>query len=139
MLFTRETDYAIRFFRTLKDGQLHSVSDITEREIIPQQFAYKILRKLSWADFVEVTRGAKGGCRLKADLEQVTLLDLIGVIEAKKTFIACLDPEFECPYREANNGCQVHSNLNVIESQLAAQLKKVSLKDLLEDDFAKKF
>ena len=139
MLFTRETDYAIRFFRTLKDGQLHSVSDITEREIIPQQFAYKILRKLSGADFVEVTRGAKGGCRLKADLEQVTLLDLIGEKKKKKTFIACLDPEFECPYREANNGCQVHSNLNVIESQLAAQLKKVSLKDLLEDDFAKKF
>ena len=139
MFVNRETDYAIRFFRTLIDGQLHSVSDITEREIIPQQIAYKILRKLSGADFVEVTRGAKGGCRLKADLEQVTLLDLIGVIEAKKTFVACLDPEFECPYREANNGCQVHSNLNVIESQLAAQLKKVSLKDLLEDDFAKKF
>ena len=139
MLFTRETDYAIRFFRTLKDGQLHSVSDITEREFIPQQFAYKILRKLSRADLVEVTRGAKGGCRLKADLEKVTLLDLIGVVEAKKAFIACLDPEFECPYREANNGCRVHSNLEVIEGQLDDQLRKVSLKDLLENDFAKKF
>jgi len=136
MLFTRETDYAIRFFRTLRDGQQHSVSNITEKELIPQQFAYKILRKLSKAELVEVTRGAKGGCRLKADLSKVTLFDLIEIVETKKTFVACLDPEFVCPYREKNNGCAVHSNLDIIESQLAAQLKLVSLKDILEEGFA---
>ena len=60
MLFTKETDYAIRFFRTLKDGKQYPVSEIAEREMIPQQFAYKILRKLSGADFVEVTRDKRG-------------------------------------------------------------------------------
>lgn len=135
MLFTRETDYAIRFFRTLIDGQQHSVSEITERELIPQQFAYKILRKLSGAGLVEVTRGAKGGCRLKVDLDEVSLLDLIGVVETKKSFVACLDPDFVCPYREKNNGCRVHSNLDVIEHKLSEQLGGITLREILEDEF----
>lgn len=137
MLFTRETDYAIRFFRTLIDGQQHPVSEITKIELIPQQFAYKILRKLSGADLVEVTRGAKGGCRLKADLEKVSLLDLIEIVETKKSFVACLDPEFDCPYRQAHNGCRVHSNLDVVEHKLQAELDGISVKDLLVNDFSK--
>jgi Rrf2 family protein len=135
MLFTRETDYAIRFFRTLIDGQQHSVSEITERELIPQQFAYKILRKLSGAGLVEVTRGAKGGCTLKADLNEVSLMDLISVVETKKSFVACLDPDFVCPYREKNNGCRVHSNLDVIEHKLSEQLDGISIREMLEDEF----
>lgn len=135
MLFTRETDYAIRFFRTLIDGQQHPVSEITERELIPQQFAYKILRKLSAADLVEVTRGAKGGCTLKADLAEVSLMDLITAVETKKSFVACLDPEYVCPYREKNNGCRVHCNLDVIEKKLAEQLDGISLKTILEEDY----
>ena len=135
MLFTRETDYAIRFFRTLIDGQQHPVSEITKLELIPQQFAYKILRKLSGAGLIEVTRGAKGGCRLKADLEKVSVMDLIEIVETKKTFVACLDPEFKCPYREVHNGCRVHSNLDVVEQKLAAELGAISIKDLLLKDF----
>lgn len=137
MLFTRETDYAIRFFRTLIDGQQHSVSEITEKELIPQQFAYKILRKLSRADLVEVSRGAKGGCKLKADLAEVSLYELIGIVETKKTFVACLDPDFQCPYREEHHGCQVHSNLDVIEHKLSNDLKNITIKDMLEGDLGK--
>lgn len=134
MLFTRETDYAIRFFRTLIDEEQHSVSEITEKELIPQQFAYKILRKLSNAGLVKVARGAKGGCRLNADLAEVSLYDLIGVVETKKTFVQCLDPSFECPYREEHHGCRVHSNLDVIEHKLAEDLKGISIKDMLQGD-----
>lgn len=136
MLFTRETDYAIRFFRALKDGELHSVSEITEDQFIPQQFAYKILRKLSKAGYVEVTRGAKGGCKLAEDLGNITVLDVIQVVENKKTFVTCLDPEYDCPYKESNGGCQVHCNLDVLEGKLVGDLSGISIKVLLEEDLA---
>ena len=137
MLFTRETDYAIRFFRTLIDGQQHSVSEITEREFIPRQFAYKILNKLVNANLIEVTRGVRGGCRVKVDLADVSLYELIGIVEPRKAFVACLDPDYECPYREKNNGCQVHSNLNVLELKIENELKCISIKDVLESDMSK--
>lgn len=136
MLFTRETDYAIRFFRALQDGEQHSVSEITEKEFVPQQFAYKILRKLSKAGFVDVTRGAKGGCKLNVELDQVSLYEVISAVEQKGTFIACLDPNFDCPYRESNGECQMHNNLYAIEDKLVSDLRNITLKEMLQGSLA---
>ncbi len=134
MLFTRETDYAIRFFRTLQDGKLHPVSEITEREMVPQQYAYKILRKISKAGLVQVTRGAKGGCRLAVDLDSVSLYDIISIIEGSGTFIACTEDSYECPWRVKHGDCRVHRNLSVLELGLVDALKSRSVKDMLEGE-----
>ena len=91
MLFTKETDYAIRFFRELADGKQHSVGEITDRQLIPKQFAYKILRKLSKAEMVKVTRGTKGGCTLNTDLKKTSLYDIMEVIEEKNCLVACME------------------------------------------------
>ena len=56
-MITRETDYAIRLLRTLRDRERHTVAEAAERELVPQPFAYKILKKLSKAGLVEVLRG----------------------------------------------------------------------------------
>ena len=47
MLITRETDYALRMLRVLLDEEKHSAAEMAETELIPMQFAYQILRKLS--------------------------------------------------------------------------------------------
>ena len=69
MLLSRETDYALRILQSLLGGERKSVGEISREELIPQQFAYKIMKKLSNAGLVDITRGADGGCRLLADLE----------------------------------------------------------------------
>ena len=60
MLITRETDYALRMLRVLLDGEKHSAAEMAETELIPMQFAYQILRKLSAGELVQVSRGAAG-------------------------------------------------------------------------------
>lgn len=132
MIITRETDYALRILRALRDGNRHSISEITEMELIPKQFAYKILQKLTRAELIEATRGAKGGCQLKADLKSISLYDLIGIIDNKtNTLIQCMDPDFSCPFREGSQGCNVHSKLSVIEFGIEKELKSHSLQELL--------
>jgi hypothetical protein len=49
VLITRETDYALRILQNLMDGEKRSVGDISQKELIPQQFAYKIAKKLAKA------------------------------------------------------------------------------------------
>ena len=73
MLITRETDYALRMLRVLLDEEKHSAAEMAETELIPMQFAYQILRKLSAGELVQVSRGAAGGCRLSCDLRGVSL------------------------------------------------------------------
>ena len=46
MVITRETDYALRILRALLDGKLHTAGQIAQDELLPQAFAYKILKKL---------------------------------------------------------------------------------------------
>ena len=43
MIITKETDYALRILRVLLDGEKHSVAEMSETELIPNQFAYQIL------------------------------------------------------------------------------------------------
>ena len=70
MIITKETDYAMRILRVLLDGEKHSVAEMSETELIPNQFAYQILRKLSAGNLVRVSRGALGGCELSCRSEE---------------------------------------------------------------------
>ena len=69
MIITKETDYALRILRVLLDGEKHSVAEMSETELIPTQFAYQILRKLSAGNLVRVSRVALAGCELSFDLD----------------------------------------------------------------------
>ena len=58
-MITRETDYALRLLRTLRDGERRTAAEAAERELVPQSFAHKILKKLARAGFVEVGRSVR--------------------------------------------------------------------------------
>ena len=81
MLISRELDYALRILRGLGDGDMHTMRALCEEELIPQKFAYKIIRKLAAADYIHAVRGVGGGVRLAADLSALTLFDLLKVFE----------------------------------------------------------
>ena len=130
MLITRETDYALRILQNLMDGEKRSVGDISQKEFIPQQFAYKIAKKLAKAGFIQITRGVDGGCRLDKDLAEISLYDLITVIEGGYEVNACMDPDFSCARRQSG-GCSVHPQLLAIQKTLTDQLRSYTLESLL--------
>ena len=130
-VITRETDYAIRLLRTLRDGERHTAAEAAERELVPQPLAYKILKKLSKAGLVEVTRGADGGCRLLADLDRTTLYDLLEAMGEDCRLSGCMASDHPCTWREAHGGCTVHCHLAAIQSKLDEELKSHTLADIL--------
>ena len=93
MVITRETDYALRILRALRDGSLHTTGQIAQDELLPQAFAYKILKKLEKAGYLEAIRGTAGGYRLVADLSRVSLYDLMQATGERGTLSACMDPD----------------------------------------------
>lgn len=133
MLITRETDYALRILRGLADGEQHTAGDLAQSEQIPQQFAYKILKKLHKAGLVEVTRGTAGGCRLAAQLDAVTLYDLMEAMDEDRAVNACMNGEYVCQWREAhgNAACRVHAGLRTVQAALDRELKAHSLREII--------
>ena len=131
MLITRETDYALRILRALQDGELHAVGEIARTELLPQAFAYKILKKLEQAGLLEIRRGTAGGCRLTADLSRISLYDLMTAMGERSDLSACMEPDYQCPWRSSHGGCGVHCKLLEIQRKLDAELRSHSLREIL--------
>lgn len=134
LIITRETDYALRILRALSDGQQLTTEEICKRELLPQQFVYKILKKMERAGFVQIIRGTEGGCRLIADLKSISLYDLIEIMEADKRISSCVQPGFECAWRLKNgSACTVNKKLMQIQNVLDTELRAHSLHQMLSE------
>lgn len=133
LVITRETDYALRILRALLDGELHAAGEIAQTELLPQAFAYKILKKLEKAGLLEIRRGTAGGCRLTADLAHTSLYDLMAAMGERSDLSACMEPDFQCPWRSSHGGCTVHCKLLEIQRKLDAELQSHSLQEILSD------
>lgn len=132
MLISRETDYALRILRALLDGELHTVPELTQTQLLPQAFTYKIIKKLSAAGLVEIVRGAAGGCRLSADLAEASLLDLVRGMEERGEVSACMAVDYVCSWRQAHGGCTIHCQLREIQQKLDQELQSHSLLQILK-------
>ncbi|MCI8496811.1 MAG: Rrf2 family transcriptional regulator [Clostridiales bacterium] len=131
MLITKETDYALRILRALFDGQKLSVAQISEKESIPSQFAYKILKKLSRAELVEIFRGVGGGYRISPDAAQATLLDIIRIIEGEPLLLDCLEPQAECSACRRVSDCRLQREFARVQQILVRELSAKPLRELI--------
>lgn len=134
MLVTRETDYAIRVLRALADGEMMTAGDISDKQMVPKQFAYKIIKKLERAGMVSITRGAEGGCRLTADLDQATLYDLMVATDRPSPVSLCMEEDYVCPWRQLHGSCQAHSKLHQIQNRINDELRNHTLRGLIYGD-----
>ena len=100
-MITRESDYAVRMIRALKDGEQLTIEQICRKEQVPRQFAYKILKKLEKAGLVRIRRGAGGGCSLGRGLDVLTLLDVIRATDEEFFLNPCLKQGYRCEYAAA--------------------------------------
>lgn len=134
LLITRETDYALRVLRVLSGGEQVSTKEICEKELLPQQFAYKIIKRLSHAGLVSIARGSNGGCRLSADLKKVSLYDLTQIMDADSLVSECMQPCYKCGAQQKRGmPCVTNKQLRQIQNAIDRELKKRSLHEMLFD------
>lgn len=135
LLITREIDYALRILSSLSTGKQLTTYNICQQELVPQQFAYKILKKLSKSGLVKVTCGGEGGCQICRDLKFVTLYDLIKIMEKDEWISSCMQKDFLCTRRQKNKDyCSIHKNLSAIQSLLNKELKSYSLYEIINGE-----
>jgi len=85
--------YAARIMTYLAlhmDKEVNKRKDIAEAECISIDYVEQILIKLKAAGFVQSYRGAKGGYSLSVDPEDVTVADIVKVMEGNVELVSCL-------------------------------------------------
>ena len=131
MLLTKECDYGIRIIRTLADGEKKTVETICDIEYIPDQYAYKILKKLERAGFVKSFRGRDGGYQLAMPLDTFTVCDVVSSIDKNLYLNECLREDKECPFKKEDQLCVVHQELGRIQEVLIGELSSKTIKEVL--------
>lgn len=93
MNVSQKCQYALRAIFELSRRQGNGVTPISalaEAQAIPSRFLEQILGQLRQGGFVESRRGVRGGYRLVAPPEQLTVGQIIEFIDGPLTIVRCL-------------------------------------------------
>lgn len=97
MKLSAKSRYASRILLDLalhNEGVPHRVNDISERTGITVPFIEQIIKPLKHAGMVASKRGAAGGHQLNRSAKDITLGDIVRVMEGSVELSACLsDPK----------------------------------------------
>jgi Rrf2 family protein len=85
MLITASAEYAclamLELASRFHDPKPVRLAEVTEKHLIPQRFLVQIMLQMKAAGLVLTTRGSAGGYQLARPPEQITLADILGVLD----------------------------------------------------------
>jgi len=135
MQFNLATDYAFRVIMHLTglpEGTIVTSQNIAEQQNIPVGFLQKVLRTLTKGKVIKSYRGIDGGFALAKQAIDISLLDIIAIMEGPVHLQRCLKDNNSC-----NKGCApecpVHAALAVIQTDFTQALGKVRFAKLITE------
>lgn len=133
MYITQEADYAVRIVYCLaKAGERRDARRISEEVSVTLRFSLKILGKLSAAGIVNSFKGNRGGYELAHAPEEITLRDVLSVVEGPYVMSRCIR-EGECS-RGAYDSCAFQRAFRRISRSINKQLDDVTFLSLIQED-----
>lgn len=133
MLFSAKAEYAcvavLELAARFGDPKPVRLAEIADKHGIPQRFLVQILLDLKRAGFIASTRGAAGGYALAKSPEEITLFDILEVIDPTEQSTRQNDPLQPTIY--VQNVRALWDKL--VEAQQAI-LKETALTDLVSQD-----
>ena len=131
MKITREADYALRIVAMLAaDNTRMDAKAIAEKNHIPYRFALKILNKLVSSGILKSFRGSSGGYLLAKSPKDITLRDIVELIDGKIAINKCLEDPTAC---ENSGVCKVQRKLYSVQCAITGELEKISFDDVLKE------
>ncbi len=130
MELTRRADYAIRaviYMARLAEGERASTSEIASEQHIPLPFLAKIISQLAVAGVVDAMRGASGGVRLARSPDEISMLDVIEVIEGPLALNHCLCTSNGCSLKPT---CPMYEVWADVQRRVVRRLKATTFDKL---------
>lgn len=127
------TDYAIRILIYMAEKQsLVTSIEIADNMAIPQNYILKIMSKLRNNGLVTAQNGLGGGFILAKKPEDITLYDVISLMEKTIKMNRCLESDGHCS-RCATKHCPVHKYFEEMQRKWENHLESTTIASLLDD------
>lgn len=117
--FGKGVEYALHCIAYLidpPDGAVLTVSELAKFQGISESYLAKVFTKLTKAELIRSSTGAKGGYELIRSAEQISFWDVVVAVEGKPKL-------FEC--RNVREGCILYENEEVKPEWLVADICQI--------------
>jgi len=101
--------------------------DIARRQNISEKYLWQVINPLRSAGLVNSVRGAHGGYVLARPAEEITVRDIVSVLEGPVSVVACVTSPESC---ERSAACTAREAWSEIETKVNEAMRGISLKDL---------
>lgn len=130
MMYSTTCAYAMRAMCRLaairQDGYV-SMHEICEGTDLPEHFIAKILRDLAHADLLNSAKGRRGGFALTRSANEISLYDIIDVIDGTEQYNGCVLGLADCDDKQP---CPQHEYVKPIRRQILGYLKSTTLDEM---------
>lgn len=129
--FQITTDYAIRIVLHMaqRGNEILGAAEAAEELGITYGYFNKVAGKIKRAGFLESIQGPGGGYRLAKKAADITLYDIVALMEGEISINRCLEKDGFCS-RGAAPICPVHSVFESIQGQMIDTLRRTRVSDL---------
>lgn len=127
-----KTDYAMRALIDLASRQGHGPiqsAEIAGRQSIPEPYLDQLLTVLRKGGIIRSVRGPQGGHALAKASSQITLADVVVLLEGNPSPSSCLDRPSDCQLAAA---CAIREVWQDWQTSSLELLHKTTIADLLE-------
>lgn len=121
--------------RTLMDIAMHqakgtvTLNDIAKRQGISVKYLWQVINPLKTAGVLRVTRGAKGGYLLARSPSEITLFEIVTILEGDLALVACLNEQASCSQIEV---CAARTVWEEVSRVVRETLDGITLADVLK-------
>ena len=129
----RNTDYGLRMMVNLAkhsyNGELMSARQLASDGNFSYQLGCKLLQRLHKAELVKSVMGPKGGFKLGRKPSEITLMDVINVLQGGVKMNRCLTGDLGC---EFESECEVNTKLACLQLHIEGYLGGITLDEILQ-------
>ena len=109
MRITLESDYALRILSAMATHtEVTDAKTLSDETSVTLRFTLKILHKLVSENMVKSFKGVNGGYKLNRSAEEITLKDVIELIDGPIAIVKCLESSESCSLNHDKTACIYH-------------------------------
>ncbi len=133
-MFSKSCEYGIRALTIIakahEQDKKIGIKEICRISNSPESFTAKILQNLVRQNILASQKGPSGGFYFKRKLEDISLIEIINIIDGDAIFNKCGLGLSHC---DAKNPCPLHYQYEKVRDELIEMCQNSNLKDLAGD------
>jgi Rrf2 family protein len=133
MQLTKTSEYAIRvmvYLANQKERRM-SANYLHQKLNIPYKYLGKMMRNLAAAGLVKSMRGKTGGYQVCCNLDEITLAQIVDVVEGLESYDRCLLGFEKCG---DDKPCPMHKLWGPQRDAIKAMIFNTTLQDLVDQE-----